>query len=392
LPQEFSLVIGGPLYQLYRKTRLLRGPMELVVRRILAIPLICWLPLLVLTAAAGHLIGGVPVPFLRDPEVHIKLLLALPILIAAEVLVHDRIRLVVGQFEQRDIIARQDQQHFRELVASAMRLRNSVRVELGLFALVLMIGYWMWQQNLKLTVSNISISSWYAISTSSGLHLTAAGMYYAFVSLSIFRFLLLRWYFRLFIWYRFLWQVRAMPLQLNLYHPDRAGGLGFLSASLIAFSPIFVAQTTVLSSVVFTRILHGGKTLPDFTMELVVAVLFFVLVAVLPMAFFITKLERAGRFARFELGALASHYVDDFRQKWVKGSSRPAEPLLGTGDIQSLADMANSFEVVSGVGLFPINKKSLIRLVGAIVVPLLPLTLTVIPLSEIVKSLIKIVF
>src|SRR5260370_12406932 len=50
---DFSLVLGGPLYQLYLRTRLARPPLELLVRRMLAIPLICWLPLLVLAGLAG---------------------------------------------------------------------------------------------------------------------------------------------------------------------------------------------------------------------------------------------------------------------------------------------------------------------------------------------------
>ena len=83
-------------------------------------------------------------------------------------------------------------------------------------------------------------------------HLTAAGYWYAFVSLPIFRFILYRWYYRLFIWYRFLWQVRGMPLHFNLYHPDRVGGLGFLAASVQIFAPILVAQTMALAGIIYS--------------------------------------------------------------------------------------------------------------------------------------------
>jgi hypothetical protein len=109
-----------------------------------------------------------------------------------------------------------------------------------------------------------NVSSWYAVNAGAGPHLTAAGFYYAFISLTIFRFIMCRWYFRLFVWYRFLWQVRALPLHLNLYHPDGAGGLGFLSGSLPAFAPVFAAQTAVLSAFIFSRILYAGQKLPAF--------------------------------------------------------------------------------------------------------------------------------
>jgi hypothetical protein len=388
---DFSLVLGGPLYQLYLRTRLARPPLKLLHRRMVVIPLICWLPLWPLAAAAGHLSSGVPVPFFRDPEVHIKLLVALPILIAVEVLAHARIQNVVAQFRERNIVSQEDLPHFEKMVASAMRLRNSVVMELGLFAAVVAIGYWMWGQNVKLTVSSLSISSWYAINDGFRMHPTAAGEYYAFVSLTIFRFILLRWYFRLLIWYRFLWEVRGLPLHFNLYHPDRAGGLGFLSESLIAFAPVFVAQTTSLAAVFYARILYAGTRLQDWTMEIACAVLLFVLLLILPLGFFAVQLDRAARKARIEFGSLGSHYVDEFRDKWILGRGRAGEALLGTSDIQSLADLANSYQVVSGISLLPVSKQAFIRLVVVIVLPLLPLMLTVFPLSEIIKRVFKMV-
>src|SRR5262249_53865350 len=197
-------------------------------------------------------------------------------------LAHDRISKIIAQFLERGIVARQDQPRFQDLVDSSMRLRNSVMTELVLFVLVAAFGYEMWSHNLTITMSSFSVPSWYA-STDGGRRLTAAGSYYALVSLSIFRFILIRWYIRLFIWYRFLWKLRAMPLHFNLYHPDRAGGLGFLSNSLMAFAPVFVAQSSILSGVIFTRIRYAGDKLPDFKMEIAGALLFFILVIVLPL-------------------------------------------------------------------------------------------------------------
>jgi hypothetical protein len=359
---------------------------------VVGISLICWLPLLLLSASAGRFTRGVSIPFLYDVEVHTKFLLVLPLLIASELMVHERIRKIIGQFTERGIIAGKDQPRFAEAIASTMRLRNSVMIELVILAVVIAFGFWMWNGSFKLTLSAITVSSWYAVDDGARLHLTAAGSYYALVRLSILRFIQLRWYFRLFLWYGFLWRVRELPLQFNLYHPDCAGGIGFLSASIIAFAPIFVAQTALLAGVVFTRIRYAGDKLPGFTLELAGVLLFFVLVSVLPLAFFSVKLERAGRLARIEFGVLASHYVNDFRRKWVQGGVRPGEPLLGTSDIQSLADLANSYNVVNGISLLPVTPRTLVRLTVLIASPLLPLLLTVIPLSEIIKRLVKMMF
>jgi hypothetical protein len=252
---------------------------------------------------------------------------------------------------------------------------------------VFTLGYWFWRQNFTLTVS-----SWYAVFQDTRPRLTAAGWCYAFLSLSIFRFILYRWYFRLFIWYRFLWQVRAIPLQLNLYHPDRAGGLGFLSGSALALAPVFVAQTIMMAGVILTHILYLGETLPSFKMEILGIVVLCVLLLLLPLGFFAVKLEHAERTSKREFGTLASRYVNDFHRKWIEGGVRSEEPLLGTSDIQSLADLANSFEVVSRMRLFPVSKETLLRLVIMIALPFLPLMLTMFPLDELVRRLFKLAF
>ena len=381
LPQDFSLVLGGPLYQLYLRTRMARPGLELMLRRVVIISMICWLPLLLLTTFSHQTEG---VTFLRDPEVQVRFLFALPLLIVAEVLVHIRLRPLVPEFLGRGIIAPQDQPRFEQIVSSAMRLRNSVVIEVLLLVLVVTLGHRIWRQRVA-----FAGTSWYGVRTAAGLQLTAAGTWYAFVSLSIFRFILYRWYFRLFIWYRFLWQVRSLPLHLNLYHPDNVGGLGFLAVSLPAFAPIFVAQTAVLAAFIYSRILYANQTLPAFKMEIVVAVALCVVVTVLPLTFFSVRLESAARIAKLEFGNLASHYVDDFRGKWVLSGSGSREPLLGTPDIQSLADLANSYNVVRDLRVLPITKQNLIRLVVAIAFPLAPLVLTMFPLDEILKRLLK---
>jgi hypothetical protein len=57
-------VLGGPLYQLYLRTRLAKPPLELLYRRIISFTLITWVPLWLLTVIGGHALSGVKVPFL----------------------------------------------------------------------------------------------------------------------------------------------------------------------------------------------------------------------------------------------------------------------------------------------------------------------------------------
>ena len=194
------------------------------------------------------------------------------------------------------------------------------------------------------------------------------------------------------VWYRLLWHTSRFDLQLNALHPDRAGGIGFLGQSVFAFIPVFVAQTVLVSAAIGDNILHKGASLPDFKLEVAVIVVGFLLVSLAPLCFFVGPMSRAKRIGLIEYGTHASQYVNDFRHKWLQGKSTQAEPFLGTADIQSLADLANSYNVVSEMRLFPIGAKALV-LFGVIVMgPFLPLVLTVIPFSELVGRLLKIAF
>src|SRR5215469_4825951 len=170
---DFSLALGGPLYQLYLRTKLVRPSLELLLRRIIAISLFCWAPLFLLALVAGQAVGGVKVPFLFDLGVHTRFLVALPLLIASEPIVHKRMKSVVEQFLKRGIIRSQSRAQFEAMVGSAMRLRNSMIAEIVILLFAIGVGYWTWQQYVVL-----GVSSWYALNGDGSLHLTAAGIWY----------------------------------------------------------------------------------------------------------------------------------------------------------------------------------------------------------------------
>ena len=241
-PPDFSLVLGGPLFQLLLRSRLTTPALELMKRRIVFITLFAWLPLLLLSLVDGKAWGGVGLPFLYDIEMQARFLVALPLLIAAELLVHQRLRLVVGQFIDRDIITEEVLPRFKEVIASAMKLRNSVAIELILFFLIFVGGYYSWTMVSGIAKIGTSAGTWYATASDGGAQISPAGYWYLFVSRPLFQFILIRWYFRLFIWARFLWQSSRLELNLIPTHPDRAAGLGFLGVSSAAFMPLLMAH------------------------------------------------------------------------------------------------------------------------------------------------------
>ena len=388
-PQDFSLVLGGPLFQLLRRAHLSGDALELMRQRILVISLLAWLPLLALSALEGQALGGrAAIPFLLDVDVHVRFLVTLPLLIVAELVVHQRMRFIVPQFLERNLIPESAKPRFDAAIASAFRLRNSVLAEVLLIAFVYSVGVLLlWRQYVAITTA-----TWYGIPTAEGLRLSVTGLWYAYVSLPLFQFLLVRWYYRMFIWMRFLWQVSRIDLGLIPTHPDRVGGLGFLANTVYAFIPLAVAHGALLAGLIANRIFYVGAALPEFKVEIVVLAVFLLCLVLGPLLVFAPQLAQAKRIGNREYGALAERYVREFDTKWLRGGASADEPLVGSGDIQSLADLANSFEVVRTMQLAPITRDALVRLVAATLAPIVPLALTMMPFEELLRKLFGILF
>ncbi|KAB2640028.1 MAG: hypothetical protein DVB26_06275 [Verrucomicrobia bacterium] len=388
-PPEFSLVLGGPLYQLWRRTHLSGDALEMLRRRVVVLAMLAWVPLLMLSVAEGHAWAGkVKLPFLHDIEMHMRLLLALPLLIVAELVVHQRMRTVVSQFIERGLITDATQTRFYAAIAAALRLRNSVTAEVVMIALVYGLGVlFVWRTQVALNVT-----CWYGMDGGGKLHPSLAGWWMGCVSLPVFQFLLLRWYFRLFIWARFLWQLSRLQLNFMPTHPDRCGGLSFLASVSHAFTPVLVAQGALLAGVMANKIFVAQAKLVAFKIDIIglVAVMIFAILG--PLLVFLPQHAAAKRKGLREYGRLAQQYAREFDHKWLRAGAAADEPLMGSSDIQSLADLGNSYAVVKEMRLLPFTMPTVLQLAITTLLPVAPLLLTMIPLEELLVRMLKIIF
>ena len=298
--QKFSLVLGGPLFQLLYKVHLSDDAMLHLRQRVIVISLFAWLPLFVLSALHGDLIGRhVAVPFLLDLEVHIRFLVAVPLLIVAELVVHRRLHRVALAFLDRNLIPQAAMSRFHEALNAAYRLRNSVVAELVLIVLVYVVGIQVWRH-----LTALDAATWYVTSSAAGSKLLPAG-----------------------IW-----------------------------------------------------------------CEIAVMVIFLLCVVFGPLLVFTPQLARAEREGLYAYGSLAEQYVREFDSKWVHGSSPRSEPLVGSADIQSLADLDASHEIVRTMRWAPISRQAVLELAAAVLVPIAPLLLTVMPLEALFNKLLGVLF
>jgi hypothetical protein len=380
---DFSLAKGGPLFRVLVRTRLMGDDLALVTRRAVFLSLLAWLPLLVLSAIEGTVFGqAVKIPFLYDIPVSVRLLLALPLLIVAEGAIDARTTEWVRHFVRSGLVEEKNFPEFRSTVRQTLRMRDSILAEGIPVAVVIFTAF-----------LEIEFSARRRPGKSLFLRVTRtmAGWWHVFVSLPIFQFLAVRWLWRYLIWCWLLWRISRLDLQLIPSHPDRAAGLGFLGPAQVKFGILVLASSCILSSHWGKEILFGGASLADYKVMILGYVVLVLLVLLAPLLVFSFRLLEVKRRGLLEYGALANRYTRSFDRKWIRGEAPEEEALIGSADIQSLADMGNSFQIIREMRPAPIDLwTTIVPMAVFAVVPFLPLALTVLPFDEIVIKIIGI--
>lgn len=385
---EFSLVIGGPLYRMLRRAHLDGSDHELLGRRVGLAILITWVPLLLLSLLDGNAWSGTPVPFLRDIDAHVRFLIVVPLLFVAEAVLHARIGHAVQMFRERALIPEERRDESDAVVATAVRWLDTAWVELLLIALVYTVGVnGVWRH-----VSALQMDTWYGAFDAGRRIPSTAGWWFGWVSIPLLQFLLLRWYYRLLVWWRLLWQVSRLDLDLQPLHPDRCGGLGFLGHSGMAFAPFLIAEGAMMSGQIADQIFFAGAALPAFRIELAAVTFVAVFVILGPLLMFAPALARAKRLGLGRYGTLGTWYARDFDRKWLGDGTPGDEALLGSSDIQSLADLGNSYETLHEMRVAPFGMSTALRLAAAVLAPIAPLLLTMISLEDLLSQMVKVLF
>jgi len=169
----------------------------------------------------------------------------------------------------------------------------------------------------------------------------------------------------------------------------RPAGLALSVKPNVTFGIIVVAYSLAVAGVLANTVLYDKVPLAELALQIATYCFCAVVFVLMPIVVFApnlfeTKIEGLSRY-----GTLATEYTQSFHQKWILGRRTAAEPLLGSGDIQSLADLGNSFSFVDKMKLLPIGSRQPIHLALAALLPMSPLLLTVMPVNDLLKLLVK---
>jgi hypothetical protein len=371
--QTFSL-LGGPLHQISCRIHLVRRGNNTVLTGF-AIGLVLWLVLVGLAAAQGvagqlfslSLIGG-----------HTRLLLVIPLLFFAETILEPRMNTFLQTMVRSGIIPSSEIPALQSDVERIGRWRDSWLPE-ALFLLLAVAFFWIAPQMPLYGTTSVFDQS----SAPGGT--TLAATWYVVVCLTVFRFLMLRWLWRIGLWCYLLWRLTKLDLQLLPTHPDGVAGLGYLEVVHTHFTPVIMALSVIQAASLAEDIVVGAAPFeaiyPSIALILVVnAALFVGPLFILAPRLWACRIKGLSDYMEF-----ASRYVSDFDRKWLINTGGQ-EPLLGTSDLQSLADLGNSIKAVRDMRWAPLSLRLIKDMVLAALLPLVPLLLLQFPLNTLIQT------
>jgi hypothetical protein len=368
MAENFSL-FGGPVHRWTRRWGSTGSPVAFGV--VLGATL--WVVLMAVAFADGVLGQLFTLSRLSG---HVRLLVVIPLLFWAEALVEPRIASWVQSLPRSGVVPDTARAAFDTLLARIARVRDSWMPDAICLGLAVTVA---------LTATHLPLVGETAgADPSRGARMGAAALWWYWIGcLTLFRFLLVRWIWRLALWAYLLSRIARLDLHLVPTHPDYAAGLGGLHQVQLHFVPLVLAISVVQSASLAEELSAGLVTLQGILPGVVVVAAVDAILFGGPPLFFLPVLWRTrvtGLQAYMQLG---SEYVRTFERKWVEGPRPVDEPLVGTPDLQSLADLTNSLVVVRNLRMVPVVSQKLLFALGmAAVLPLVPLLLFEYPLVD----------
>jgi hypothetical protein len=327
--------------------------------------------------AFGH---SVRIPFLYDFGMYGRFLLGLPLLLFAELLIDPVVRQAVSEFVDARLVPDQELPALENILRRVQQIRDSwipeaVVIVSAFFPTFLFHHEWV----------TGALTNWHT--TAQGM--STAGWWYAVVSAPVIRYIAYRWVFRYFLWPVLLWKISRLQLTLMPTHPDRAAGVNFLAMSQKHFGILACALACSVAGRVANMMVFEGAHLASFKYQLVGFVVLSVILGVLPLALWAPKLMDVRKQGLLEYGRFAETYAKSFDRKWVHCAAKPAESMLGTPDLQSLADLGNSFFFIENMRKAPITRKLIQQLAVRTAIPFVPIIIFGTPTAELIQAVMK---
>lgn len=377
-----SLVRGDTLFRIQRAIGLIPANGLGVGRRAVFYALVTFLPIALWAALRGRVIeGSLDEPLFEHFGVHVRCLVAIPLLILAEGVAHSVTRTVLPQFVRAGIV--EDERAFRGVLEGVARLRDSTLPWVAIAGLV--IGW-----TLLAPQSHRPHDLLWALDDPSRGSMGFGGWWYVYVARPVYVTLVLGWLWRVVLLFVLLVRLAKLDLQLVPTHPDRLAGLGFLCSLPKAFSLVVLALSAVISASWMHDVLYHGASLESLQFEAAGFLVLMLAIFLGPLLLYVPLLGRTKRRALLDYAALVGAHGRAVHARWIE--RKPAardEDLLAAPEIGPVADTLAIYEAVQRMQTVPLTKASALAIVVPAVVPMLLVVLSKVPVKTLLLSVLK---
>ncbi len=343
-----------------------------------ALGLLLWIVLMMLAITDGvlHRMSSLLVV-----GVHIRLLAAIPLFFFCESVLDPRVTSFVRSLVRSGVVSQDALQTLTISVARITRWKDSWVPE-TICALLAVLLWWYGTPLSRFGTTAENVVGHPAIGF-------LTGQWYWTVCMTVFRFLMLRWLWRLCLWWYFLWTLSALPLRLLPAHPDGAAGIGYLDVVHAHFAPLVVA-ISLIQTASFAEGITAGMMPVEAVYPAVAATLFVdALLFLAPLLILTPKLWARRVKGRDDFMNLAERYLGRLERKWVGASDAPYDQLLGTPDWAPLVALKNIFGDVCRVRWTPASPRLITQLTIAALLPMAPLLLIKYPFAELMQKFVE---
>jgi hypothetical protein len=381
---ELSLIRDDLPFRLQRRVGLIPEQGLGIVRRAAFFALLTWLPIVVWAVYTKRILPGtVDEPLLRHFGVHVRFLLAVPLLILGEGMMHKLSTTLIPYFLTSGLVQAAQRQDFVKIIGDITRLRNRTLPWVIIVALVVAAAV------LEPTTAGSELGheiNW-ALDGGAG-HLGFGGWWFMYVSRPIFSALLAGWLWRLVLLFVLLKRIARLDLAIVPTHPDEAGGLGFLERLPKAFSLFAFAASAVLSSRLAHEVVYHGANVQSFKGLLTLFLVVLLGICLAPLLTFAVPLATAKRRALLEYGALVGKHGRLVRRRWILGETAADDPVLQAPEIGPVADTLTLYEAIRKMRVVPIGKSSLLAIALPALIPIAALFSIQIPIKDLLTKLV----
>jgi len=378
---SFSPVDNEPPLRWQRALHLAPGHGLGVVRRAVFFALVTWLPIAVWALVRGRFINAATgEPLLQHFGVHVRCLVAIPMMILGEATLHKATRRYFPQFIASGIVDDATRPGFEAAVRTVRRWRDST------LPWLFVIGTALTWTLVDRMVINGDEMSWAFDSKGS---LGFGGAWFAYVVRPIFVGLLLGWLWRIALLATLLVRLGRLDLSLVPSHPDRAGGLGFLEKLPTAFAPVSFGLSAMLAAHWAHQLVYHGQTLGALRMPAAVFVVVWSLVLLIPLATLLPLLHATKLAALPSYAAMVAEQGRLVRRRWIDGTTKVDAALLEPVGVGPICDAAAMYGQVRAMRILPIGRTSIAAILLPIVVPMLIVVTLRIPLGKLLLGLVK---